>query len=549
MAQNAWSPPTRRELPVILIRGFGGLNVDEAKKVAYQGFNDGTVYPRKRGENYIYEGLVLRFLKSRYGYQDATNVVGYYSSPITDQVQPDQLPPELQDIDPSFFSGRIVIDVGMARHLLRDVADPARTVWVFRYYDLDDRNIRVYGDALMRVIDFIGALARQKGATSAQKVNIIAHSLGGLVVREAVQASYPERISKWQQDGATGAQPASADDAINKIVTLGTPHKGISFDIIQNWIGQAADELNHFDPDYQKNAANADSYLHFAEHFPVDRLLTVVGTNYHTYGVEAASLLNRLFSIPGEYGLNYNRSDGLVKQDSAQIPGAPRTFVHKCHGGVDSLVTSREAFEVATRFFLGNVRVRLRLLRAQITRGFDLFGKSEFYFGVSIKPRYIDFELFHQSPDAENCYGPFSTADMNDSPVTFDWAGDNRLIWEGQLDVRSILNDPENTTKDAVIRAEFYLGERDLFGIGFSDNVIFHQQYYLRAVLLPDQPVTMFLHEDEQFQTDPTSGVPLATTPAGWQFDVSGSGFTATFGVELAIVPEDGWPAPLLPQP
>ena len=103
----------------------------------------------------------------------------------------------------------------------------------------------------------------------------------------------------------------------------------------------------------------------------------MVGTNYHTYGVEAANLLNRLFSIPGEYGLNYNRSDGLVKQDSAQIPGAQRTFVHKCHGGVDSLVTSREAFEVATRFFLGNVRVRLRLVSARITRGFDLFGKSE----------------------------------------------------------------------------------------------------------------------------------------------------------------------------
>ncbi len=327
MAQNAWSPPTRRELPVILVRGFGGLNVDEAKKVAYQGFNDGTVYPGKRGENYIYEGLVLRFLKSRYGYQDATNVVGYYANPITDQVQPDQLPPELRDIDPSFFSGSIVIDIGMARHLLLEVPDPARTVWVFRYYDLDDRNLPVFGAALMRVIDFIGALARAKGATSPQKVNIIAHSLGGLVVREAVQSSYPDRIAKW--DGVTGPRPASADDAINKIVTLGTPHKGISFDIIQNWIGQAADELNHFDPDYQKNPDHADSYLHFAEHFPLERLLTVVGTNYHTYGVQAASLLNRFFSIPGEYGMNYNRSDGLVKQDSAQIPGAPRTFVHK----------------------------------------------------------------------------------------------------------------------------------------------------------------------------------------------------------------------------
>ena len=37
--------------------------------MAYQGFNDGTVYPGKRGENYIYEGLVLRLLKSDWDYQ------------------------------------------------------------------------------------------------------------------------------------------------------------------------------------------------------------------------------------------------------------------------------------------------------------------------------------------------------------------------------------------------------------------------------------------------------------------------------------------------
>ena len=41
----------------------------------------------------------------------------------------------------------------------------------------------------------------------------------------------------------------------------------------------------------------------------------------------------------------------------------------------------------------------------------DLFGKSEFYFGLSIKPRQVDFELFHQSAEAENCYGPFSATD------------------------------------------------------------------------------------------------------------------------------------------
>jgi hypothetical protein len=48
---------TRDEQPIILIRGFGGLGVEDEKKVAYQGFNDGTVYPRKSGDNYIYEGL------------------------------------------------------------------------------------------------------------------------------------------------------------------------------------------------------------------------------------------------------------------------------------------------------------------------------------------------------------------------------------------------------------------------------------------------------------------------------------------------------------
>ena len=57
---------TIAHVPLILIRGFGGLNVDDERQVAYQGFNDGTVYPHKRGENYIYEGLILRYLKSHW---------------------------------------------------------------------------------------------------------------------------------------------------------------------------------------------------------------------------------------------------------------------------------------------------------------------------------------------------------------------------------------------------------------------------------------------------------------------------------------------------
>src|SRR5437667_9442770 len=112
---SSWSLATRRELPIVLIRGFGGLNVEDTKKIAYQGFNDGTVYPQKRGENYIYEGLILRFMKSDWQYHDATNVVGYYSSAIDEANL--KLPAELKGLDKSYFAGdRIVIDVAMAQN-------------------------------------------------------------------------------------------------------------------------------------------------------------------------------------------------------------------------------------------------------------------------------------------------------------------------------------------------------------------------------------------------------------------------------------------------
>jgi alpha-beta hydrolase superfamily lysophospholipase len=542
------SAPTRRSLPLILIRGFGGVGVEDEKRVAYQGFNDGTVYPQKRGENYIYEGLILRFMKSSWQYQDATNVVGYYSKAI--EVATDKLPEELNGFDKRYFSAdRIVIDAGMARNLVRSAADPCTTLWVFRYYDLDDRRFETYGHALVRLISFIRDLAASKQPTEPKpKVNIIAHSMGGLLVREAVQVTYP----------ALGHRAA---DHINKIVTLGTPHQGISFQFLRDWIKlDAEEELEHFNPSFQKDenrearkgkykdTKNEAAYVYFKDHFPLDRLLTVVGTNYRTYSVGAASWLNRLFAVAGEGGPTYNRSDGLVKQAYAQIPGAVRTFVHKCHGGPDSLVTSREAYEIATRFFFGNTRARLRLVTARVKRGSDFFGKSEFFFGVSIKPRQVDFDLFHQSVEAENCYGPFTTHDLTDAEVDFPWAdAAARVIWEGYLDTSKLVRDPERGVKDMVMRLDFYVGERDTYGVGFSDNVIFRKQYYVRAIL--DGPLVLYRHEDERFMAPgyvPPQADKMPPDASGWTFSVSGTGFEGTFAIELDHVPLDGAPVPLL---
>jgi hypothetical protein len=571
------SESTRLPQPLILIRGFGGLDTTDEKLDAYQRFNVGTVYPQKQGENYIYEGMVLRLMKSNWKYQDATNVIGYYSQPWEEAPpMPETLPADIlkkknfsnllekfkELKDKGYFSGdKVIINPDMALHLLRTVDEPLRTIWVFRYYDLGDRNLKTYGKALVRLIDFIRELTTQKIGEE-PKVNIIAHSMGGLIVREAIQVNYPEEKN----------DPRAAEHYINKIVTLGTPHRGITFQILRNWIDferlnffhkpekdgvkdaeqeqkDAEKEIERFNPAFQNDEKEPASYKNFSKHFPPERLLTVVGTNYRSYDSKVSSGLNRLFSMPGEFSLAYNKSDGLVQQTSAQIPNAPRTFVHKCHGGNDSLITSREAFEIATRFFFGNIRARLYFEEGKATLGMDVVGKSEFFLGATIKPRHLDFELFRQDKETENCYGPFTHSVSDNSKkkkiVDFSenlWADRNKLIWEGYLDTTPIFEDPTITEKDMVMRLKLYVSERDFFGIGFSDNEILNKQYFVRAVFAGHEIGNLYLHTaDMSYQ----EGIPMSKDKGGWVFEINESAFEGKFRIELALIPDIGQPIPL----
>src|SRR5690606_38064221 len=109
--------------PLILVRGFGGLDVSAEQANPYQGFNEGTVYPGRRGDNYIYEGFLLRAMKSRdYPYTDATNVVGYYSSPVSSPGG------DLGGWDPEDTGGTVVVDHQVAERVLREAA--RGTLWV-----------------------------------------------------------------------------------------------------------------------------------------------------------------------------------------------------------------------------------------------------------------------------------------------------------------------------------------------------------------------------------------------------------------------------------
>jgi hypothetical protein len=527
--------------PLVLVRGFGGPDLADEQGSPYQGFNDGSVYPGRRGDNYIYEGFVLRALKSDiYRYQDATNVVGFYSQDVP-------APEDLGDLDQDSAQGSVVFDPATERRVLR--SGVAGTIWVYRYYDLVPRELARYGWGLARLVRLIERAASRRG-TPFHGVDIVAHSMGGLVVREGLLAMDAD-------------EPGSARRLVHRVVTLGTPHRGISFQRAPEWllraipnVEKAHDEMASFDPTSQR-------FTKWSSCFDVSRVLTVVGTNYRSYGVAVASAANRLSNLLDGASLAENRSDGLVQQASAQLPGAPRTFVHKCHGGRDSLVTSREAYEIAMRFFHGTHKVSLWLEEATVSRGGDWFGRSEFFFGVSVKPRYVDFELFHQSAEAQNCYGPFATPDLSDElpdlatelaqPLaavgdrTTGWAGPDRLIWEGWIDSAAKPGQAEGL----VFRLDVYVGERDTYGIGFSDNVVFRKQYYVQV--FPGSPIEMFIHTGERYLTkppaldqqglrtlataDPAADVQIAQPdpghPSRWTFTTAGTGFRGTFRVGI----------------
>ncbi|MCF6523810.1 triacylglycerol lipase [Streptomyces sp. JJ36] len=562
--------------PLILIRGFGGPDVRDEQADPYQGFNNGTVYRHRRGENFIYEGFLLRALKSG-RYRDATNVVGYYpresgpTGPTGPVTAAGSAGAGAEDAaaaggDPAsawpdeLTSGSVAVHPEAAREVVEQHG-VAGTVWVYRYYDLLPRTLHRYGEGLARLIRIIrhgAGLSPPAGRSPFTGVDIVAHSMGGLVVRSALR-----------QLKEAGKDPA---ELVHRIVTLGTPHRGIAFQLLPDRLlralpgfRDAADEFAAFDP-------GSTEFLQVGRWFPVERILTVVGTDYRSYGPGAASLANRLSSLVDQDTLETNRSDGLVKQSAAQLPGAPRTFVHKCHGGRDSLVTSREAYEIAMRFFHGTHRVGLWLDAAEVTRGEDFFGRSEFWFGVSVKPRYVDFALFDQRPEAENCYGPFDL-DRNGEfrsrlpelrealsmPLsapgdpTTGWLRtgppNRRWIWEGWLDRTA---KPEGRDQDGtlVLRIDLQVGERDTLGIGFHDNLVFRKQYYLQ-VLPGDPPAALYLHTGERYlaRNDPEA---LDAVPAdrpdrpvraeqeasgAWTFPVGGTGFTGTLG--FAVTPED----------
>jgi pimeloyl-ACP methyl ester carboxylesterase len=428
-------PATNEFIPIVLVRGFDPLG--DIVESPYYGFNDGTVYPQKFGDDFIYEGMVVKFLKTEFKkqgtdatirYEDATNVLKYS---VYRNGQP-----------------CVALEDGVAPRY----EGKKNTFWIYRYYDFKNRDVRFYAEQLQLVLEMI------RKVTGTSQVNLICHSMGGLIARYLIQKIYT---------------PEQRDQFINKWVTLGTPHRGIAFQIapaLDLW------ELKYFNENNLKAIFGAP-LGEIRTTFDPERILCVVGTNFRAYNVRIATALNQLASWLS--GQDQNHSDGLVKQTSATLIGAHRADVFKCHGGKDSLVTSREAFELSTRFFFGDIKVSLYLESAEIKSSAEaqgtllsrvsglIFSDPEYFLGFSIKPRQLDFTLHQQDKESENCFGPLPNLNITPADIRWDPEDPSRdgLIFQGYLNSALI----PSGRGDLAFRFDTYLGERDPSLLGHSD--------------------------------------------------------------------------------
>jgi pimeloyl-ACP methyl ester carboxylesterase len=294
--------------PIIYVRGYAMTDGEVENTVAdpYMGFNIGSTKLRQKFPRsvvrHVFESPLVRLMKDE-GYRDTF-------------VDGNELPPELE-LSP-------------------------RSVWIYRYYEEASRElgrgvrseIETYAQGLLDLIDTLhdrympGDRAQHGCTSSAFRVYLVAHSMGGLICRCLLQ-----NLSR-------------NDQRIDKVFTYATPHGGIDLRGIGNVPGFGFNQSDTF------NEKRMREYLKLAPGTPVnsldgaypeERFFSLVGTNHDDYGLAK-------FAVGP-------MSDGLVRIVNAYVAETPRAFVHRSHSGHYGIVNSEDGYQNLRRFFFGNVRM------------------------------------------------------------------------------------------------------------------------------------------------------------------------------------------------
>lgn len=318
----------RRFYPIIFLRGYAmrQSDIEAAVEEPFSGFERGSTKYKQSPDGlaapYYFESAILRLITD-WGYEDA------YHNGL-----------DLSKVDD-----------------LRNRSRPERTLWAYRYYEeaseffgdgkRDEIEAIAYG--LDRKIDQIRGLYRELGEKTGKdydshfKVHLVAHSMGGLIVRSYIQKVFPSQIKSGNRVGAI---------PVDKVFTYGTPHNGIEIRGLGNRIGLGLFDISNFARDkmreylYSKEEAKKKKPVNdLGDAFDPNRFFCLIGTNYKDYNVPIST------RAVGPM------SDGLVRIANAWVKNAPRAHIHRAHGGPYGLVNSEDGYQNLQRFLFGNYRV------------------------------------------------------------------------------------------------------------------------------------------------------------------------------------------------
>lgn len=327
--------------PIIYIRGYAMTSneVENTFNLAYYGFNIGSTQFRQGAardpEMHIFESPVIRLIKDH-------NYIDAY--------------------------GRYVDRTGMPiPKSVAGVDDWRRTIWIYRYYD---RESAMFGDQrpafphyAARLAAYLGRVREACGNPKDFKVNLVAHSMGGLIARCYLQGDNTKPYLDAERE-VRKHEPAHLLEKrvkVNKLFTFATPHRGIAFRSTLGPVNWVREVLGNFRED-QFTAKYMAQYLgpgatqkqphgykprpHAP---PLEKTFSLVGTNADDYTVRAS----RVSVGP--------KSDGLVLTENGYIFSGPRAYVHRSHSGPLGIVNSEEGYQNLQRFLFGNRRFQIRL--------------------------------------------------------------------------------------------------------------------------------------------------------------------------------------------
>jgi hypothetical protein len=217
--------------------------------------------------------------------------------------------------------------------------------------------IEDYAAGLHRLIEQIRdavcgpATPADAGVTRARaefKVYLVAHSMGGLVVRCYLQNIFP---------GEQANAPDSVElkeSPVDKVFTYATPRGGIDLRLIGNVPAfLQANNVDNFNEKRMREylKLDAEPITSPGEKYGANRFFILVGTNSRDYTV--AKGLSSTVVGP--------MSDGLVQIRNAYVYQSPRAFVHRSHSGHYGIVNSEEGYQNLRRFLFGEVQIDMVL--------------------------------------------------------------------------------------------------------------------------------------------------------------------------------------------